>query len=307
MDVLEALRFFGHVARCGSISAAARVKGLSTTAASKKLQDLETEFGVRLVDRTTRSLALTEAGQRLLAGSNVLLNQLDETLASVRELQATPSGLLRILSRRWFALHEVTPILPAFRNAYPAITIELELSDEVDITPRNGIDLAITLGNSDDKSIIAHQLTTDERRVCGSPGYFERAGVPREPADLAHHDCLTYRRASEPAVWMFEDKRRLLPVKVKGPVQSNNGDILRQAAIDGLGLMFLPEHMAARDVAAGRLTTCLDRFRGYQHPYRQPVYLLHRRGQLPAKCEAFISFLLDHLSGRPGFSRRSGR
>jgi DNA-binding transcriptional LysR family regulator len=307
MDILEALKFFGHVAQRGSISSAARAKGLSTTAASKKLQDLEAKLGMRLVDRTTRSLALTEAGRQLLARSTMLIDQLDDALASVRDLQDTPCGTLRIVSRRWYGIHVVSPLLPAFRLAYPRVVVDIELTEEVDVVPGNGIDLVITLGRPNDKSIVAHQLTTNQRWVAGSPAYFRRAGVPQVPADLSSHDCLIYQRVAESAAWVFEVRKKPVTVKVQGPITSNSGDVLMRAALDGMGLVLLPEYMTAREVASGQLVVCLERYKGFQQSYVQPAFLLHRRGHLPAKSEAFVSFLLQHQSPRFDVSRKSGK
>ena len=251
MDLIDALRFFAHVARLRSISAAARAQGLSTTAASKKLQDLEARLGTRLVDRTTRSLSLTEAGERLLARSSVVLDDLDQALAAVRDLHSHPVGRLRILCRRSFGVHQIAPLLPAFRTAYPEIALDLELTEDVDIAPGNGIDLVVRLGEPGDKTLAACRLTSGERKLCASPEYVRRAGLPKAPADLAAHDCLTYRRAAEPATWIFEDKGQVLPMQVSGPLQANSGEVLLRAALDGLGLVLLPIWMVERDIAEG--------------------------------------------------------
>jgi DNA-binding transcriptional LysR family regulator len=306
MDQLAALKLFVQVGSLKSISAAGRSLGLSTTAASKRLQDLEAALRVKLVDRTTRQLALTEAGQRLFARSVALLGELDSAFSEARELQDAPVGTLRIVARRSFGMLHVAPALPAFRAAYPLIAIDIEFTEETELTPGRGIDLVIRLGAPNDKSIVTHQLTTAGRKLCASPKYLARAGAPRTPADLAHHDCLTYRRASEPAIWTFRGRRGEVSQRVTGSLQSNSGEVLRSAAIEGFGLVLLPEWMVARDLANGNLEGCLESYEAYPPPYREPIYAVHRRGPVPAKIPAFVAHL-NRALGTAQLSRKSGK
>ena len=207
MDQLAALRLFIQIARSKTISSAGRALGLSTTSASKRLQDLEAALGVRLVDRTTRQLALTEAGERLLARSADMLEEIQSAFAEAREQKDTPSGTLHIKARRSFGLMHVAPALPAFRKAYPQVAIDLALTEETELAPGRGIDLVIRLGAPEDKSIVTHQLTSADRQLCASPSYLARVGTPSVPSDLSEHDCLTYRRVAEPATWTFRKGR----------------------------------------------------------------------------------------------------
>jgi DNA-binding transcriptional LysR family regulator len=307
MDQLAALRLFIHVARHKSISAAGRALGLSTTTASKRLQDLEANLGVRLVDRTTRQLALTEAGERLLARSADMLDELQSAFTEARELKNTPSGTLRITARRSFGLMHVAPTLPAFRAAYPQIAIDLALTEETELAPGRGIDLVIRLGAPDDKTVVTHQLTSADRHLCASPSYLTRAGTPSAPADLRKHDCLTYRRAAEPAIWTFRKGRVEQSVDVSGSLQANSGEILRGAAVAGLGLVLLPDWMVARDLASGRLRSCLEGYKAFPPLYRAPIYAVHRRGEIPAKIPAFVAHLKKTMAQPVALSRKSGK
>lgn len=307
MDQLAALRLFVQVARSKSISSAGRALGLSTTAASKRLQDLEVMLDVRLVDRTTRQLALTEAGERLLARSADMLGELQSAFAEARELKNTPSGTLRIVARRSFGVIHVAPALPGFRRAYPQIAIDLTLTEETELTPGRGIDLVIRLGAPDDKTVVAHLLTSADRRLCASPSYLARAGTPGAPADLGQHDCLTYRRAAEPAIWTFRKGRAEQSVSVSGSLQSNSGEILRGAALAGLGLALLPDWMVAGDLAAGRLLPCLEGYKAFPPLYRAPIYAVHRRGDVPAKISVFVAHLRQEMKTAPLLSRKSGK
>lgn len=301
MDQLAALRLFVHIARLRSISAAARALGLSTTAASKRLQDLEAALNTRLVDRTTRQLALTEAGQRLYVRAVDALGALDTAFTEARELEHVPMGTLRIVARRSFGMLQVAPALPSFRAAYPRIGLDLTLTEELDLMPGGGIDLAIRMGAPADKTVVAHQLTAADRRLCASPGYYARAGMPNRPEDLAAHDCLTYRRAAEPALWTFRDASgQVAMMPVHGPLQSNSGEVLRSAAAAGLGLALLPDWIIGRDLEAGTLLTCLEQYTAYAPPYSGPIFAVHRRGDVAAKITVFVAHLRQAL-GMPCF------
>ncbi len=301
MDQLAALRLFVHIARLRSISAAARALGLSTTAASKRLLDLEASLNTRLVDRTTRQLALTEAGLRLFVRAVDALGALDTAFTEARELEHVPMGTLRIIARRSFGMLHVAPALPSFRAAYPRIDLDLTLTEELELMPGGGIDIAIRMGAPADKSVLAHQLTVADRRLCASPAYYDRAGVPARPEDLAAHDCLTYRRAAEPALWTFHDAGgQVAMMPVHGPLQSNSGEMLRAAAAGGLGLTLLPHWIIRRDLETGRLRTCLEQYTAYAPPYRDPIFAVHRRGDVAAKITAFVAHL-RHALGMPHF------
>lgn len=301
MDQLAALRLFVYIARLRSISAAARALGLSTTAASKRLQDLESALNTRLVDRTTRQLALTEAGQRLYARAVDTLSALDAAFTQARELEHVPMGTLRIVARRSFGMLQVAPALPSFRAAYPRIGLDLTLTEELELMPGGGIDIAIRMGAPADKSVVAHQLTAADRRLCASPAYYARAGIPARPEDLAAHDCLTYRRAAEPALWTFHDAGgQVAMMPVQGPLQSNSGEVLRSAAASGLGLTLLPDWIVRRDLEAGTLRACLEQYTAYAPPYREPIFAVHRRGDVAAKITVFVAHLRRAL-GMPHF------
>ena len=307
MDQLAALRLFIQIARSKSISSAGRALGLSTTSASKRLQDLEAALGVRLVDRTTRQLALTEAGERLLARSADMLEEIQSAFAEAREQKDTPSGTLHIKARRSFGLMHVAPALPAFRKAYPQVAIDLALTEETELAPGRGIDLVIRLGAPEDKSIVTHQLTSADRQLCASPSYLSRVGTPSVPSDLSKHDCLTYRRAAEPAAWTFRKGRTEESVEVSGSLQANSGEVLRGAAVAGLGLVLLPDWMVARDLVAGRLRRCVEGYEAFPPLYRAPIYAVHRRGEVSAKITVFVAHLKNAMAFSSPLSRKSGK
>ena len=296
MDRLGALRLFLRAVEAGTITGAGRRLGLSSTAASRALQELEAELGLRLLDRTTRRLSPTEAGRRLHARLAPLLSEFDAALREAADLHDQPRGLLRVSARRSFGLLHVVPAVAGFRAAFPQVELDLGLTEETELRPGNGIDLVIRLGLPAGKSAVGVPLASARRILCASPAYLARRGAPAAPEEGAAHDCLGYRQESEPLVWMFEAEggrgggRRA--VEVSGPLRSNSGEALRQAALDGLGLVLLPAWMVGRDVSAGRLVACLPGHRAHPAGYQAAIYAVHARGPaVPAKVTAFVAHL----------------
>ena len=297
MDRLQALQLFARVIERGTISAAGRSLGLSKTVASKRLQDLESDLNVRLLNRTTRHVSATESGQSLYERVIPMIRDVEAILEQIAESSDKPSGVLRILARRSFGMLHIMPALPSFRALYPDLSVDLRLTETVDITPSHGVDIAIRLGRPEEKSLEAELLTTDRRVLCASPDYFERCPPPEDRDDLDRHDCLTYGQDAEPAVWVFEDASGRRDIEVTGVVRSNSGEVLRQAALDGLGLAVLPEWMVAWDIAGGRLKSCLTELRVYPAGYSAEIYAVYMRDVLrPMKVNAFIDHLQKHLA-----------
>lgn len=297
MDRLQALHLFARVVERGTISAAGRSLGLSKTAASKRLLDLEDELSVRLLNRTTRHVSPTEAGQTLYDRIVPMIRDMDAILEQISERTDAPSGVLRVLARRSFGMIHVVPTLPSFRNAYPDVCVDLHLTETVEIAPSHGVDIAIRLRQPSEKSLDWRRLTTDRRLLCASPDYLGRHAPPADLADLDRHNCLAYGQEEEPALWVSEHLGRRQDILVSGSLRSNSGEVLRQAALDGLGLALLPEWMVARDVADGRLRTCLDGLRMYPAGYGAEIYAVYRRdARLPGKVAAFLDHLERHLA-----------
>ena len=292
MDRLTALRLFLRTVETGTISSAGRSLGLSSTAASKGLRDLEEAIGVRLLDRTTRHASPTEAGRRLRQRLSGLLADLDGAMREASELHGEPSGRLRVVARRSFALRHVAPYLAAFRAAHPRIDVDLALTETPGLTPTNGVDLVVRLGLPVEKSFVGHRIASGRRLLCAGPAYLAGHAALRTPADIAFHACLTYRREDEPAIWVFDTPEGRTEIEVAGPLASNSGEALRIAAIDGLGLAVLPVWMVRDDLAAGRLVACLPDARVHPLGYDGPVFAVHARSDaVPAKITAFVAYL----------------
>lgn len=261
------------------------------------MQDLEADLDTVLIDRTTRSLAPTEAGRQLYTRIKEPLQDLSAALRSVAESEDEPSGVLRVLARRSFGMMHVTPMLTEFLRSYPRLSVDLELTERNDIAPGEGIDVVIRLGDPTEKSVVAHRLASGTRILCASPDYLKRMGSPISIEDLKEHACLTYRRALEPGAWVFEEDaddgaptRR--EIKVDGPLRATNGEVLRDAAVSGLGLVLLPAWMVSGELDTGRLVRCLEEIRAWPAGFDDEIVVAHRRSdRVPAKIEAFVGAL----------------
>jgi DNA-binding transcriptional LysR family regulator len=292
VDRLRALRLFLRIAETGSITGAGRAMGLSRTAASKALMELESALALRLVDRTTRHATATEAGRILQARLGPVLGELDAALEHARTRHDTPAGVLHVVARRSFALRHVVPRLAAFRAACPAVEIDLTLTEAPGLAPTDGVDVAIRLGAPAEKSFTSHRLADGARVLCAAPRYLAARAAPARPEELAGHDCLGYRREAEPVVWRAEGPEGVLRLAVNGPLRANSGEALRLAALDGLGLALLPAWMVADDLAAGRLVALLPGWRMSPLGYDEPICAVHAAApRVPAKITAFIAHL----------------
>jgi DNA-binding transcriptional LysR family regulator len=294
MDRLTALRLLLRTLDRGGIAAAGRSLGLSATAASRALRELEDDLALRLFDRTTRHIAPTEAGRRLVARIAPLLEGLDAAMVEARELHEDATGTLRIVARRSYALRHVVPHLTGLRRAHPRVEIDLTLTEQTGLVPAHGVDLVIRLGLPAGKSFTGHRLASGRRILCASPSYIARHGAPATPDAVLQHPCLTYREEEEAPVWVFATATGgRQDITVAGPFRSNSGEALRQAALDGMGLVLLPKWMVGEDVAAGRLAPVLAGLAAWPERYRAEIHAVHVRAErLPAKIAAFVAHLV---------------
>jgi DNA-binding transcriptional LysR family regulator len=292
MDRVSTLRLFARIVETGTISGGGRLLGLSTTTASKRLQDLEDSLGVRLLNRTTRNVSPTEAGQALFEQASRIIDELDATFDRVRNLQDQPAGLLRVVARRSFAYAQVLPSLMSFRAAYPLVEVDLTLTETPDLIPTHGADVVIRLGEPAEKSFTSRRLASADHILCASPDYLRRIGGFEDPMDLEHLDCLAYRREPVPVKWIAERGSERTEIMIHGSIYANSGEALRRAAVQGLGITMQPDWLLADDLAAGRLVRCLVDHVCYPARYVEPIYAVHARGDLvPAKVVVFV----DHL------------
>lgn len=298
MDLFAAMRAFVAVADSGGFAPAARRMGLATSSLTRQVDALEARLGAVLLNRSTRRLTLTPAGESYSAQATRILADVEEAGRSLGERDGVPHGLLRVSLPVVFARLHVTPIVPDFLATFPGIELELVLTDTpVDLVEAR-IDVAIRLGVLDSSSLIARRLAGHRRRLCAAPAYFAAHGVPQTPADLAQHRCLTFAYAGAARHWRFERDGRQESVAVRGPLRCNDSDTLRQAALAGVGLVLLPTWLVGGDLAAGLLAEGLPDWtaeigRAGSAPQSDAgvfaLYLRDRR-QSP-KVRAFVDFL----------------
>lgn len=284
---------FFRVVEANGFGAAARRLETTPASVSRRVKALEQRLGVRLLQRTTRKLSLTDAGEQYYREGRRLMRQLDDLeqglTASVRE----PEGELRIVAPMSFGQRRLAPLVARFAALHRKLRISLILEDRETDLIDEAADLAIRIGYPADSSMVARAIAPVPRHACASPDYLERRGYPQSPEDLLHHDCLHYNLISEREEWTFGGDDGEQTLAVKGSFCSNNGDVLAQAAMQGLGIALLPNFIVEEGLADGRLVKVLE-----QHE-RAPLTLFAlypSRQHVPAKTRSFLEYLLDHFA-----------
>ena len=262
MDTLTGMRTYAAVVDTGSFTQAAERLGLSKALTSKYVGQLEEHLGVRLLNRTTRRLSVTEVGQAYYQHCRQLLDDLDELEAAVRQQQASPQGQLRVAAPLIFGEGYLTRTVADYLREQPGVSVELVLADRfVDIVDE-GFDLAVRIGRLADSSLIARRLGPCRHVLCASPGYLEKHGTPRTPEDLTGHRTLSYGYHDTPREWrMIAPDGRYLTVPVNSTVHMNNSLALREAILNDAGIVLIPTFIVGSDLQAGRLQKVLPAYR----------------------------------------------
>jgi DNA-binding transcriptional LysR family regulator len=293
MDQLQAIRVFRQTVERGSFAEAARRMGLSPAAVSKNIRELEAHLHVRLLNRTTRRMSLTEAGARYFEQISRILDDLAEADNSLGPLQRMPSGLLCVSAPMAFTLTRLTDAIVGFLARHPDLTLDLKLDDRrVDLV-KEGIDLAIRCSDRlEDSSLIARKLMTLRHAVCASPAYFARAGRPREPEDLRSHNCVQFTLSGHAQEWSFTREGRTVRVPIGGRFKVTTSLAVRDALLAGFGVSLIPRIYVEKDIAEGRLVTALEDWT----PVETSIYVVYpsRQYVLP-KVRAFVDFLIDEM------------
>jgi DNA-binding transcriptional LysR family regulator len=297
MDTIAAIRVFVRVVEAGSFSEAGRQLGLAPSSVSRQIADLEEQLAATLFHRTTRKLSLTEAGHTYFERAMRVIHEVDEAQLAVARLDGSPTGILRVTMPSGVGRFLLADAVPAFCDRYPAVQIVLSMTDRLVDLVDLGLDLAIRLGRQRDSSLVARKIAESPRVVCGSPTYLERHGEPTTPAELADHDCLTWREHPGSNLWRFEGEEGRSEVQASGSLFAANADALAAAAIGGLGLVLLPDWIVGIELREGRLRPVLTSYRTV--PAISPIYAVYPRNpHLPPKVRAFIDFLVKRFSGR---------
>ncbi|MFZ5556011.1 MAG: LysR family transcriptional regulator [Pseudomonadota bacterium] len=304
MDPMSDMAVFVRVVAAGGLSAAARELGLSPAMVSKRLSRLEARLGGRLLNRTTRRLHLTEEGARYHERAAQILAEVEEAEALVGAGRATPRGTLRVSVPAAFGRQHVAPLIRAFAERHPELRIYLDLDERIVDLVEGGFDVAVRIAELEDSALVARKLAPNRRVVCASPEYLRRMGTPRSPADLPRHNCLIVAtRDSRHDLWPFSGPDGAQTVRVHGTLASNNGEVIRQWALDGLGLALKSTWDVGEDLRAGRLKPVLA-----EHvPGGMSIYAVYpHRQYLPAKVKAFVDFLQEAYGPEPYWDRGCG-
>ena len=258
-DLIE-LRSFMAVVESGSFKGAADTLNASTAAISRRVSALESSLSTRLLNRTTRQIDLTDAGKQFYDDLQHIFCALDEAEERLHDEHKIPRGSLRIAAPQSFGTLCFAPVLPDFIRRYPEIDIQLQLDDrEVDIIAE-GIDIAIRIGAPQDSSLVATCIANIPRVFCASPDYLQKHGEPEDPGELTGHNCLHYNQLSIKDEWRYEKNGKVHNLNVRGTLSTNNGEVLRDAAIAGIGISLLPEFIVSQALQTGKLKVVLSNY-----------------------------------------------
>lgn len=294
MDVMSSMAIFRRVVEAKSFSAVARETNMSQSTVSKHIAALEDRLGTKLLNRSTRSLQLTEAGQEYYHHCIRILNDFQEAEASIGKGKIKPTGTLRMSTSASFGRTFVLPNLNEFFDSYPDISIDLLFDDDYTDLLKDGIDLAIRIGPLKDSSLIARKIGTSARIVVASPDYLVKHGRPKKPADLVKHQCLFYSLQKFPDIWYFHSTQQGdESIRVSGRLKASSPDAVCDAALEGMGIAILGEWYARQFIKQGRLKVIMPE-------YRPTTYDIHavypERRFVPQKVKRMISFLADKLA-----------
>lgn len=297
MDKLLSIRMFVRAAQAGNLSRAAEELGVSRSMVTKRIAELEDSLGVRLLNRTTRKVSLTEPGLAFRDRCLQILSDLDEAETLVGRSRLEPRGTLRVAAPPSFGMFHLTPALADFAREQPQLEVELTLIDREPDLVEEGFDVAIRLGELEDSTLVAHRLARSRMVVCAAPSYLERHGRPTHPAELVNHNCLQLRYPPlQFSHWAFDGPEGRVEVPVRGGFGSNIGDVLRLAAVHGMGLVLQPTYTLCNDIVTGALEPVLEDY----EPLGMDIHAvyLHRK-HLSAKVSSFLSFIKQRFQGEP--------
>jgi DNA-binding transcriptional LysR family regulator len=290
---LEGLAIFAKVVESRSFAGAAAELKLSKATVSKAVSRIEARLGARLINRTSRRLALTDAGRQLAGRAAHILAEGEAAEDAALAQSTVPRGLVRLAAPMSFGVLHIAPLLPEFLATYPEVSVDLHLSDAMADLIGEGFDAAIRIAALPDSSLIARRLCEMPRYLVGSPAYLSKHGRPRHPLHLARHRCIGYSYAMTAETWHFTKGRKSATVRPSGPLRVNNGDAMMPALIAGTGLGILPEFILRDALAAGRLERLLP---DWSLPAGAVYWVTPPGGPRPKRVEVLADFLVEKLA-----------
>lgn len=304
MDAFAALKAFVAVIEEGGFAPAGRRMGVATSSVTRQVDALEGSLGTQLLNRSTRSVTLTSMGERYLEHAIRILGDLENANLEVSEAAGPPRGLLRVSLPVAFARLHIAPVIPAFARLYPGVRLDLTLSDDIVDLVGERMDLAIRLGSVEIPSLVARKIAPHRRLVCASPDYLGQWGEPRSPADLAGRNCLTFSYTRGNSVWRFSGPSEE-SVRVGGNLRANSSEVLREAAIGGMGLILMPSWLVGADIEAGRLRVVLPEWEAGLGGNGGAIYAVYQPNRRSSKrVQAFIDFLVERFGSPPYWDLR---
>lgn len=293
MDKFAAMQAFVQVVEANGFAAAARVMGLSRSAVNKLVITLETELGVRLLQRSTRRVTPTATGMAFYERCLGILADLEEAELAVSQAQAEPMGPLRVNAPMTFGTLHLGPVLAEFMAQYPSVQVQLTLEDRFVDPVAEGFDLTVRIAQPETSPrLVVHELTQLRRLLCAAPSYLKHHGTPRSVEELSNHNCLTYGELAARREWLLEGPAGEIRVTVNGAMCSNNGEVLRDAAIRGLGIVLLPEFIVQQSLEQGSLQEILVDYR----PQALSLWVMYPTNRhLSTKVQLLTTFLQERL------------
>lgn len=290
---LENLVIFVDVMKKGSFAAVARDKNLAPSTISRAISNLEDELGLRLLNRTTRQIKATEAGNVYFQQIEAIVDELDRAKNVAIDLGQNPSGTLRLTASMTFGNQVIVPLLPEFMKTYPLLNVYFDLSDAVVDLVDQGIDVAIRLGKIKDTNLIATRLTSLDFVIVASPQYLKDHGTPENPSDLKSHQCIIFPMHEPDNGWLFRDNTGVVTeIKPSGRLQLTNALALKQCALDHMGVAMLSKWSAWEEIQSGRLVTLFNNYETAMQDFDSAVWLVYpSRKYLPLKVRVLIDFL----------------
>ncbi len=296
IDIVAGMRVFTAVVDAGSFAGAADRLDLSRGMATRYVAQLEAHLGVRLLNRTTRKLSLTEAGSDYYQRATQILAMVGEAETSVAQEASVPRGTLRVNTSVAFGARHMGRMITEYLQRYPGVEVDLTLNDRTVDLVEEGFDLAIRIAAQVDPGLVARRLTRARIVTCASPAYLERRGTPKSPKQLAEHNCLTYAYSSLQNDWHYRRKGVEQSVRVSGNLRGNNGDILVNAAIEGLGVILQPSFLVFEALRQKQLLRILP---GWDSDELSVFAVYPHRKFLPPKVRSFIDFLAERFGPEP--------
>jgi DNA-binding transcriptional LysR family regulator len=296
MSKIQEMSSFAAVVEAGSFVAAADATGLSKTAVSRHVSELEQRLGVRLLHRTTRRLSLTDEGRTFFSRAKDVLASIDEAESELTARAIEPSGLVRVNAPLTFGTLHLAPLWSPFVAANPKVSLDITLSDRVVDLVEEGYDLAVRIASSPASTLVSRKLASTRVVLCASPRYLRQHGTPKHPRDLADHAVISYAYWSGGDEWLFQGPQGPVSVRTKSRIHTNNGDTCRTAALAHQGIILQPDFLVGQDLKTGALRELMPQFRSVE----LGVFAVYpTRKHLPLKLRRLIDFLVAALRSPP--------